>query len=78
MKTKKYNFEQNMMFVNTRTLDKIRTYGVKIFKVHWLLKTIQDFNIFVSDDIEDNVVYFYVNRLKCGEIVKIELNEILK
>lgn len=77
MKTKRYNFGC-IMFLNEYTLDKLERYEIDILKLRLNLKTFKDFKIIIRDELEDNDVYFYVERKKDGEIIKYDVRDILK
>ncbi len=77
MKTKKYNFG-NTMFLNQFTLEKLERYEISILKVMLIVKTMKDFKIMIREELDDNVVYFYVERKECGEIIKCDVRDILK
>lgn len=77
MKTKKYNFGC-LMFLNKYTLDKLEQYEIDILKLRLNLKTFKDFKIIVRNELKDNDIYFYVERVKSGEIIKYDVRDILK
>ena len=78
MRTKKYKNFGSLMFVNTWTLEKIQQHEIDIIKLRLKLKTLKDFKIVVSEEVEDNEIYFYVERIKEGEIIKCGIEDILK
>lgn len=78
MKTKKYKNFGSLMFVNAWTLEKIQQYEIDIIKLRLKLKTLKDFKIVVREELENNEIYFYVERLKEGEIIKCGIEDILK
>lgn len=78
MRTKKYKNFGSLMFVNTWTLEKIQQHEIDIIKLRLKLKTLKDFKIVVREEVEDNEIYFYVERLKEGEIIKCGIEDILK
>lgn len=78
MKTKKYKNFGSLMFVNSFTLEKIQKYEIDIIKLRLKLKTLKDFKIVIREELENNEVYFYVERLKEGEIIKCSIEDILK
>ena len=77
MKTKKYNFG-NIMFLNEFTLEKLEKYEIDILKIMLMVKTMKDFMIVVREEVDDNVVFFYVERKENGEIIKCDVRDILK
>lgn len=78
MKTKKYKNFGSLMFLNSYTLEKIQKYEIDIIKLRLKLRTLKDFTIIIREELNDNEVYFYVERLKDGEIIKCDINDILK
>ena len=78
MKTKKYKNFGSLMFLNSFTLEKIQKYEIDIIKLRLKLRTFKDFMIIVREEIEDNTIYFYVERLRDGEIIKCDITDILK
>ena len=79
IKTKKYNYP-NMMFVNEFTYNKLEEFinPIVIAKLHMKLKTFKDFKIVIKDEIANDMIYFYVNRINSGEIIEYKLKDILK
>ena len=78
MKTKKYKNFGSLMFVNSFTLEKIQKHEIDIIKLRLKLKTLKDFKIVIREELENNEIYFYVERLKEGEIIKCNIEDILK
>ena len=78
MKTKKYKNFGSLMVLNSYTLEKIQKYEIDIIKLRLKLRTLKDFTIIIREELNDNEVYFYVERLKDGEIIKCDINDILK
>ena len=78
MKTKKYKNFGSLMFLNSYTLEKIEKYEIDIIKLRLKLKTFKDFMIVVREELNDNEIYFYVERLRSGEIIKCDINDVLK
>ena len=78
MKTKKYKNFGSLMFVNSFTLEKIQKYEIDIIKLRLKLRTLKDFKIVIREELENNEIYFYVERLKEGEIIKCNIEDILK
>lgn len=77
MKTKKYGFG-SLMFLNEFTLDKIQQCEIDIIKLRLKLRTFKDFKIIVREEIENNVVYFYIEHSSDGEIIKCKVDEMLR
>ncbi len=79
MKTKKYPYP-NLMFVNKFTYDKLEAFAseIDLIKLHLDLRCLRDFKIVVVDGIENDEVYFYVNRFKGGEIVSYNFKDLLR
>lgn len=78
MKTKKYKNFDNLMILNSFTLNKIQQNKIDIIKLRLKLKTLRDAKIVVREEVENNVVYFYIKRFKEGEIIKCSMEDILK
>lgn len=78
MKTKKYKNFDNLMILNSFTLNKIQQNKIDIIKLRLKLKTLRDAKIVVREEVENNVVYFYIKRFKEGEIIKCNMDDILK
>ena len=78
MKTKKYKNFGSLMFVNNFTLEKIQKHEIDIIKLRLKLRTLKDFKIVIREELENNEIYFYVERLKEGEIIKCSIKDILK
>ena len=78
MKTKKYKNFGSLMFVNSFTLEKIQKHEIDIIKLRLKLRTLKDFKIVIREELENNEIYFYVERLKEGEIIKCNIEDILK
>lgn len=78
MKTKKYKNFGNIMFLNSFTLEKIQQYEIDIIKLRLKLRTFKDAMIVVREELNDNEIYFYVERLRSGEIIKCDINDVLK
>lgn len=78
MKTKKYKNFGSLMFVNSFTLEKIQKHEIDIIKLRLKLRTLKDFKIVIREELENNEIYFYVERLKEGEIIKCNIKDILK
>ena len=78
MKTKKYKNFGSLMFVNSFTLEKIQKHEIDIIKLRLKLRTLKDFKIVIREELKNNEIYFYVERLKEGEIIKCNIEDILK
>ena len=78
MKTKKYKNFSSLMFVNSFTLEKIQKHEIDIIKLRLKLRTLKDFKIVIREELKNNEIYFYVERLKEGEIIKCNIEDILK
>ena len=66
------------MFLNEFTLEKLEKYEIDILKIMLKVKTMKDFMIVVREEVDDNVVFFYVERKENGEIIKCDVRDILK
>ena len=77
IKTKRYNYG-NIMFLNEFTLEKLEKYEIDIIKLMLKLKTTKDFKIVLREELDDNIVVFYVERKNNGEIVEYDIRDFLK
>ena len=78
MKTKKYGFG-NLLFCNEFTYSKLEEFinPIAVAKLHMKLKTFKDFKIIVKDEIVNDMIYFYIERINNGEIVEFKLKDLL-
>jgi hypothetical protein len=79
IKTKKYKFG-NLLFCNELTYYKIvnNALDIALLRLHYDLKTLKDFKVIVREELEDNKVYFYVEKWNSGFIKEYNFNDLLK
>lgn len=79
IKTKKYKNLENTMFVNELTYRKLEEFisPIAIAKLHMKLKTFKDFKIAIINELENDMIYFYIERTNNGEIIEYELKDLL-
>ena len=80
IKTKKYKNLENTMFVNELTYRKLEEFinPIAITKLHMKLKTFKDFKIAIINELENDMIYFYIERTNSGEIIEYKLKDLLK
>lgn len=78
IKTKKYKFG-NLLFCNELTYKKLEEFinPIAVAKLHMKLKTFKDFKIIIRNELKDDMIYFYVNRINSGEIIEFKLKDLL-